>query len=525
MKITKSLMRNAHFLGTKIRSLRKRNNLTMEDLSARCIKIDRESAPSVSYLSMIERGKRYPSAEMLEVIAQVFQKEVSWFLDDTPEQEAIKPVKGNRGGIRGMALEPSFLFSKESLQIVVPEMLSQTGVSGQQFAHLLIRAHQEHHQNHFPDLERAAEEVGRKQMPLTLDGVMDICRDLGLEICWFDRAPDEIIDESGGTSKTLVRSFFAPPNKIYVNTALKAHPVRLKYDLAVQIGHCVLHNRDGVKSIMVAGRGTASQGARDENIAGDTVDSQDIIHAWRDFECSFFAGALLCPKVPFRQLLDRHNYEVNIGRLVDVSTSVVMRRMTAVSPYSHWHYFDAYPPGKLKAVYRGNGIPLPWGNMRMVQDPCQHWAVFRMIDTPNNQSSSQISILDTNGEPRIYACESIKVDDLAGNPHVLCAGIDLNPAIESQGIDAGAIANELKAACSGAGGTVAIPKTVKKELSRVAKILNIEWVERGIENDARLICPRSSACPRTPCCYSRDNNKEPESDLNKIKQDIIFSSY
>ena len=30
-------IRNAHFLGTKIRNLRKRNSLTMEDLSARCI--------------------------------------------------------------------------------------------------------------------------------------------------------------------------------------------------------------------------------------------------------------------------------------------------------------------------------------------------------------------------------------------------------------------------------------------------------------------------------------------------------
>jgi len=289
--------------------------------------------------------------------------------------------------------------------------------------------------------------------------------------------------------------------------------------LAVQIGHCVLHNSDGVKSIMVAGRGAATQGQNEA--LEETVDSQDIIHAWRDFECSFFAGALLCPKVPFRQLLDRYNYEVNIGRMVDVSTSVIMRRMTAVSPYSHWHYFDAYPPGKLKAVYRGNGIPLPWGNMRMVQDPCQHWAVFRMIDTPTNESSSQISILDTNGQPRIYACESIKVNDLAGNPHVLCAGIDLNPAIESQGSDADAIAGELKVACANAGGTVSIPKSVKSELSRVAKILNIAWVERGIETEARLICPRSSACPRTPCCSSKTPVTGAKMSLAQIKEDIV----
>lgn len=522
MRSTKSLMRNAHFLGTKIRSLRKCNNLTMEDLSARCMKVDRESAPSVSYLSMIERGKRFPSEDMLSVIAQVFQKEVNWFLDDTSEPESIKPVKGNRGGIRGMALEPSFLFSKEILQIAVPEMLSQTGVSGQQFAHLLIRAHQEHHQNHFPDLERAAESVGHKKIPLSLEDIYDICRNLGLEIKWFDRVPDEILDETGNRSKNLVRSFFVPPNQVYVNNLLKAHPMRLKYDLAVQIGHCVLHSSDGVKSIMVAGKGAGPQTRRE--VFDDTLDSQDIIHAWRDFECSFFAGALLCPKVPFRQLLDRHNYEINIGKLVDVSASVVMRRMTAVSSYTHWHYFDAYPPGRLKAVYRGNGIPLPWGNMRMVQDPCQHWAVFRMIDTPSNKSSSQISILDVNGEPRIYACESIKLNDLAGNNHVLCAGIDLNPAIESQGKNATEIAGELKEACSKTGGTAVIPKNVKQELTSVSKILNIGWVERGIESDARLICPRSSACPRSPCCYDNEKENSSNSNLEDIKQKIIDNS-
>jgi len=167
MKNKKSLFRQSHFLGTKIRNLRKRNNLTLEDLSSRCVKLDPISAPSVSYLSMIERGKRVPSEDMLEVIASVFQKNINWFLDDANEQKEIVPEKGSRGGIRGMALEPSFLFSNEILQIAIPEMLSQTGTTGRQFAHLLIRAHQEHHQNHFPDLERAAEEIGGKRMPLS----------------------------------------------------------------------------------------------------------------------------------------------------------------------------------------------------------------------------------------------------------------------------------------------------------------------------------------------------------------------
>jgi transcriptional regulator with XRE-family HTH domain len=500
MSKDQSLLRRSHFLGTKIRNLRKRNHLTMEDLSARCIRVDSGSAPSVSYLSMIERGKRVPSAAMLAVIAAVFQKEVDWFLDDMPEEQAITPQKGRRGGISGMALEPGFLFSSDILQIAIPEMLSQTGISGRQFAQLLIRAHQEHHQNHFPDLERAAEEVGLKRLPLSLEEMTEIARSMGLKIKWIEEMPREVIDHMGVSSRQLVTSFFEPPGTLYVNKALANRPNRLKYDLAVHIGHCVLHNKDGLKSVLISGRREAGD---EEGVPqSSALNAQDILHAWRDFESSFFAGALLCPKVPYRQLLDRHGYEISVHKQLQVSASVAMRRMTVVSPYPHWHFFDAYAPGKLKAVYRGNGIPLPWGNMRLVEDPCRHWAVFRMISEPGAGTSAQISILNVDGEPRIYCCESVRVEDSAGNPHVLCAGIDLNPAIEAQGKDALSLAQDLKSACVEGGGSVAIPSAIKRDLLSVSKILNINWIERGVQTDARLICSRGTVCPRQPSCYS-----------------------
>lgn len=497
-------IRNAHFLGTKIRNLRKRNNLTMDDLSSRCIKVDAESAPSVSYLSMIERGKRHPSEKMLLVIAEVFQKDVPWFLDNVPEEAAIAPDKGSRGGVTGMTLEPGFLFSKEILQNAIPEMLSQTGVSGRQFAHLLIRAHQENNQNHYPELERAAEKIGKKQMPLSVDALMDICKEMGLKIKWFTRLPKSAVAGLTLRDTAVVRSYFDAPSTIYVNRLMQKQPARLKYDLALYIGHKVLHEGDGVKSLMTTGP-RAEESVR--NIALDintssALNAQDIVHAWRDFECSFFAGALLCPKVPFRRLLEQRAHDISVASMVEVTTSTVMRRMTVVSSYPHWHYFDAYPPGQLHAVYRGNGIPLPWGNMRMVQDPCQHWAVFRMINTDTAESSAQISVLDVGIEPRIYCCESVKVDDLSGSSHVLCAGIDVNPALTAQGVDAVGVAQALKDACIANGGSVTIPADIKNQLRQIAKLLNIAWLSRGIEKDARLICPRSGACPRSPNCHS-----------------------
>ncbi|MBT8091846.1 MAG: DUF3612 domain-containing protein, partial [Gammaproteobacteria bacterium] len=425
------LRRKAHFLGTKIKSLRKRNHLTLEDLSVRCVQIDRDAGPSVSYLSMIENGKRVPSERLLQIIAEIFQKDTSWFFDESLDDEAIDTAPA--AAVSGMPLEPGFLFSESLLQLAIPELLSQTGTTGRQFAHLLIRAHQEKSQNRFPDIERAAERVGKKQFPLHLDDVFAIAENLGMKVRWFENPSFPDRRDTDGPLNTLVRSFYDAPDTLYLNRELEKDPARLKYDLANNIGHKILHGGDGARAPQVSGGRISGRRYEDESL---NVDAKDILYAWRDFECSYFAAALLAPKTPFRQFLARQSYAINAGDKIDLTTTLVMRRMSSVSPYPHWHYFDAYPPGNLRAVYRGNGIPLPWGNMTMVSDPCQHWAVFRMLHTTSKKPSSQISVLRSGDDKRLYCCQSIRGTDAAGNPHVMCAGIDLSPALRAQNIDA-----------------------------------------------------------------------------------------
>jgi len=163
-------IRKSHFLGAKVHALRKRNGLTLEELSTRCIQLDAHSAPSVSYLSMIESGKRVPSEEVLALLSSLFQRDPKWFLDDSREIEVA--AKQRAGGAAGVPLEPAFLFSKELLQAAIPELLSQTGTTGRQFAHLLIRSHQEMSRNDFPELERSAESVGERRFPLGVDDLL-----------------------------------------------------------------------------------------------------------------------------------------------------------------------------------------------------------------------------------------------------------------------------------------------------------------------------------------------------------------
>ena len=511
--------RKSHFLGTKLRLLRKRNRLTLEELSARCVQIDARAAPSVSYLSMIESGKRVPSEDVLGLLSRVFQREPRWFLDGLPERE--QPPLAEAAGAGGVPLEPAFLFSRELLQAAIPELLAQTGTTGRQFAHLLIRSHQEMSRNDFPDLERAAENIGERRFPLSVEDLTRLCRHHGLALRWFDRKP-VLARDNDRELRSMVRSFFESPRVVYLNRSLQADPARLKFDLASHLGHKVLHEGDGLKSAHATGGEMG--GSPEGGALTPGMSAQDVLHAWRDFECSFFAGALLCPKVPFRRFLTRESYRVEAGEKIELTPAVVMRRMTKVSPYPYWHFFDAYPPGYLRAVYRGNGIPLPWGNMAQVTDPCPQWAVFRMLgETRGADRGSQISVLQDGERSLLYCCHSRRTGDMAGNPHVLSVGIDLAPALRSHSLDAEAIVASIAGACTQHRGEAKIPRDAAEAIRGAARVLNIAWVEEALASPARIICPRSTHCPRTEHCAGAHPPSRAR-EITDVRREIIEKS-
>lgn len=500
-----TLLRQGHFLGSKLRSLRKRNGLTLDELSARCVQLDAGRAPSVSFLSMIETGKRVPSTELLELLARVFGKPRDWFLDHTAE---LAPPASTPGiASEPLPLEPAFLFSKKVLQSALPELLAQTGTSGTKFARLLVRVWQETQRNEMPDIERAAESVGRRRMPLEVETLLEITRAHGLTIRWFDEA-----QRAGGALP--LRARFEAPRTIHINRKLRDQGARLKFELAYYLGHVLLHAGDGtIPPRYAAGlaAGDATQGV------SATIAARDVLLAWRDFECTTFAGALLCPRVPFRQFLAREQHRLASYGKLGVTPAVVMRRMTAVSPYRHWHFFDGYPPGFLQSVYRGNGIPLPWGNMSLVPDPCPRWAVFRLLQSPEATRArqaigdaplspgptSQLSIMEDNGRTRLFCCHSIVARDSTETVHVMSVGVDLAPALDAQGYSTAATIASIADACRRGGGDGAIPTVAAAQLRTVGHVLNIAWIADALERPAAVICPRAGGCPRPRSCAAQ----------------------
>jgi hypothetical protein len=197
---------------------------------------------------------------------------------------------------------------------------------------------------------------------------------------------------------------------------------------------------------------------------------------------------------------------VSSCRKLGVTPALVMRRMTAVSPYRHWHFFDAYAPGYLRAVYRGNGIPLPWGNMSLVSDPCPRWAVFRLLrQTPaatalNAKPKSQISVMQDGKRARLYCCHSLLTRDALDELHVLSVGVDLLPALDAQGFDGESVVAEVADACRRGTGDGKIPAEAAARIRAASQVLNIAWIADALDSSASVICPRSGACPRQPRC-------------------------
>ena len=517
----KIISRNVHFLGSKIRDQRKSLGLTLEDLSIRCMQLDSEIAPSISYLSLIETGNRVPSAKLLKLFTDIFQKDLNWFLDNSTDKKNRKI--SSKYSFENIDFEPNFLFSKQLIKKTIPALLSQAGVSGRQFAHILIRAYQEKNNNQFPDIEKIADNIGNKKLPLRVSDILTIYKKLNLKINWFEKSSFQTSNAIGSNIKSTLRSFYHGKNTVYLNENLKKNSNRLKYDLSLYIAHKILHDGDGQISNHASG-GELGGSPRPFESKSEEIKQKDILYAWRDFECSFFAGALLCPKIPFRRFLSANSYNILSAKKINVTKSTFMRRITAVSPYRDWHYFDAYPPSYLRVVYRGNGIKMPWGNMRMVTNPCPQWGIFKMLENVKNKKIiPQISILKEKKESRIYSSISILCKDISNTNHVVSLGIDLKSFLKKHVDDYNDFLYDMESTIMKAGGSSMIKKPHSEILTKLSKILNISWVSDAVENPINIICARSTECPRTKRCDGKKETKR-ISWINQIKQEIIESN-
>jgi hypothetical protein len=160
--------------------------------------------------------------------------------------------------------------------------------------------------------------------------------------------------------------------------------------------------------------------------------------------------------------------------------------------------------------------------MAQAKDPCPHWAVFRMAGSAQNNSSSQISVLRENDRWQLYCCHTLRTRDMAGNPHVLSVGIDLAPALSSNEANGTQIVDSIGEDCFRKGGQARIGRPAAEAIRAVANILSIAWVEEALQQPARIICPRSSRCPRQGQCDVAPATRA--RDITDVKQEILTTT-
>ena len=478
-----NISRNVHFLGSKIRSQRKSLGLTLEDLSIRCIQINPDIAPSISYLSLIETGNRVPSSKLLDLFSNIFQKDPKWFLDNATDRKTRKEL--SKYSFEDIDFEPNFLFSKKLIKSAIPTILSQANMSGRQLAHILIRAYQEQNYNQFPDIERTANEIGKKKLPLRESDILSIVKKNGLKIKWFRKSPFKTINDLGTEINSVIRSFWGDKNTIYLNESLKKSN-RLKYDLALYLGHKILHDGDGLISTHASGGEIGGSPSLNQNNS-EHIKQKDILYAWRDFECSFFAGALLCPKTSLKRYLSSNAYDISCYKKLKITPSILMRRITVVSPYKYWHYFDVYSPGYLRALYRGNKIDIPWKNKAIQNDAYNRWSIVKELKNNLDKPLSKLTIIKDKNNIYVKSSISIQVQDMSGQTHILSLGLDLKPAIKKQMNNYDDFIYDLSNNLERRKKKNFIKKIYAYEIKKISRKLNIKWISDSVESEVDVI--------------------------------------
>ena len=121
----------------------------------------------------------------------------------------------------------------------------------------------------------------------------------------------------------------------------------------------------------------------------------------------------------------------------------------------------------------------------------------------------------------MYCSISLKTNDAAGNPHVICTGISLNDAIDMQGYNKKEILSSIFDDCSNNNGSKILNDKYKRIIYQIGTILNIAWLNDAAERPVDIICQRSTNCPRITNCENFPKSRKKISWTNQIKDDIL----
>lgn len=277
-------------LGVKLKQLRTERDMSLSELAAR-------SGLSVSYLSEIEKGKKYPTPDKILRLAQAigvsFDELVSAQVSDSLDSLStflksplIQEFPFELFGIQPRDLVGLITESPQEAGAFIQTLLEigqSYDMSVEQFLFAALRSYQKMHANYFDDLEQAAEEFAHShrwgiEPPLDAQRLHNLLtQEFGYEI------GDIPLDEFPALKKFRSISTRGKPPKLFLNSKLL--PSQKAFLLAREIGFRVL-------------------GLNEHPMTSTWLTVRSFAEVLNNYKASYFAGALFINRSVLRKELD-----------------------------------------------------------------------------------------------------------------------------------------------------------------------------------------------------------------------------
>ena len=312
--------------GMKLRQARMKTGMTLTEFAERC-----ELSPS--YLTEIEKGRKYPKADKIIRMAEVLDKSY-----DELVSIKLAPSMGYLETALASPLLHEFPFEEFGLELgdlvnlltrvptrgsaLIHTMLEigrQYNLKEEHFFRAALRSYQEIHENYFQELEDAALDFAREygldgELPLSLDSLQRTIQEgFAIDLDW-----ERLSEEAHLASYRSVLVEGKRPCLLLNN---RLHDNQIKFLLAREMGY---------RHLGLTERAYTS--------APDQVDTFQQV--FNDFKASYFAGALLMPRslmiTDLQSLFNlptwQPNYLLSMLNKYDVTPEMLLYRFSELIP-------------------------------------------------------------------------------------------------------------------------------------------------------------------------------------------------
>ncbi|MFK7805551.1 MAG: ImmA/IrrE family metallo-endopeptidase [Anaerolineae bacterium] len=365
--------------GMKVKQARLDTGMTLTEFAG-------QSELSPSYVTEIEKGRKYPRADKIMKIAEVLDKDY-----DDLVSIRLEPPLTHLGTALSSPVLGQFPFEEFGIEMsdivgvltrspdkasallhAVSEVGRQYDLQEHHFLRSALRSYQELHDNYFPDLEDAAAAFAKehafykKDAEVSAEQLQKILEDKYKYRIDTERLKDD--EELKRYRSVFIRS--GRP-RLLLNTLL--HPFQVRFLLARELGYVALKLTD-----------------RANTTPPDQVDSfQQVLN---DFRASYFASVLLMPRAQMlddiQAFFDQDEWSSDtLKGMMDkyqVSPENLMYRFSELVPQFFGlpiHYLRVHREGdryRLARQLNLNRLRVPNG-LAADEHFCRHWLVVRLL--------------------------------------------------------------------------------------------------------------------------------------------------